>query len=319
MSNWNIGNILSYKKAIEGAVNYNWIIKTTKGKYLLRKLHMGVKEKNINFEMKYLNYLKKKGFPYKIPVPLLTKENKEFIKIKKDFFWLYKFIEGKHNKNPERNELSEIALMVARFHNIIEKSSLYNGEANQKDFGRNGIINEMKWFISKISKKKNKRDRIFIKESRLLIKIFKDLNTKDYNSLKKYPIHRDLNPQNILWKNKKIIGVLDFENVGCINDAFIRDIAIIMQYFCSNKEKSFNSKKARFFIKKYQEYRKLSKKEIKILINTIIATNIEDFGYAYWLLVNTPKRAKISHLSKYSKMVQYLFKNRDKFTKELLI
>ncbi|MBU1136518.1 MAG: phosphotransferase [Nanoarchaeota archaeon] len=318
ISLWDIGEILTFKKATEGAVNYNYIIKTSKGKYILRKFCAEHGINNINFEMSYLNYLSEKKFPYEIPNPLLNKKNKRLIKIEKDFFCLYKYIEGNHLKESRPRELSEIALMIARMHNLLEKSNLNNGVKNQEDFGRKGIINEMKEFILKIPSRKNQRDKIFLKESKSLIEILGGLNSKNYNSLKKYPIHRDFNPQNILWKNNKIVGIIDFENVGRINDAFVRDIAIIFQYFCSNKEKNFNSKKAKFFLREYEKYRRLSNKEKEVIIDLMIATNIEDFGFAYWLLVNTPERAKLSHLNKYSKMSKYLSKNREKFIKELI-
>ena len=76
LDNWNIGKLISFKKAEKGVVNHNWIIKTEKGKYVLRNPHEQYKAKDIAFELNYLTYLKKKKFPYKIPSPVLTKNKK---------------------------------------------------------------------------------------------------------------------------------------------------------------------------------------------------------------------------------------------------
>jgi Ser/Thr protein kinase RdoA (MazF antagonist) len=47
LKNWNVGKLISYKKAEKGVVNHNWIVNTTKGKYILRKLHNDYKIKDI--------------------------------------------------------------------------------------------------------------------------------------------------------------------------------------------------------------------------------------------------------------------------------
>ena len=44
-----------------------------------------------------------------------------------------------------------------------------------------------------------------------LIPLLKGLNVKEYSKLKKYPLHRDINPENTLWKNKKLVGIIDFD------------------------------------------------------------------------------------------------------------
>jgi homoserine kinase type II len=318
LDNWDIGKVVYIKKLNKGAVNNNWLIKTNDNKYVFRKFNKEHKISNLKFELSYLLYLKDKKFPYKIPAPLLTNSKKGFLRRGKDLFGLYHFIEGDHTNKSGRKELSEIALMMTRFHDIIQKSGLNNQKSKKKNFGREGIIKEMEEFISKIPSDKNKRDKIFLRESKKMIDILKKLRADDYNSLKQYPIHRDFNPENLLWKNGKLSGVIDFENVGNTNDIFVRDIAILMQYFCKNKKFPLDIKKAKFFIKEYQRYRKLKEKEIRVIIDLIIATNIEDFGYAYYLLINTPERAKISHLKSYSKTAQYLFDNRDRFTKAMM-
>lgn len=319
LKNWDIGKVVDIKNLDKGAVNNNWMIKTKDKKYVFRKFNKEHTDSALRFELSYLSYLKDRKFPYKIPAPIPTKDKKKFLKIKNNLFWLYYFIDGNHTNKSGRKELSEIALMMTRFHNILEGAKFNNEKPKEKDYGRKGIIKEMEEFILKIPVNKNKRDRIFFDESKKMIDILKKLDTKDYNSLKQYPIHRDFNPENLLWEKGKLSGIIDFENVGNANDVFARDIAIIMQYFCSNRGKFFNIKKARFFMKEYQKNRSLKKEEIKIIIDLIIATNIEDFGYAYYLLINSPKRAKLRHLKKYSKMAQYLFNHRDKFTRELLI
>jgi Ser/Thr protein kinase RdoA (MazF antagonist) len=318
LNNWNIKEIYEIKLIDKGNVNKNWLIKTKDKKYVFRQFNKEHTISNLKFELSYLLYLKDKKFPYDIPALLMTKSKKSFLMRGKDLFWLYPFIEGNHIDQSSKKVLTEIALMTTRYHDIIEKSKLENKKPKKKNFGREAIIKEIKEFVSKMPLKKNNRQKIFFKQSKKMVDILEKLDTKDYNFLKQYPIHRDLNPENLIWKKGRLTGIIDFENVGNSKDVLARDIAVIMQYFCKKNKSKFDIEKARFFIKEYKKHRKLQKEEIKILIDLIIATNIEDFAYTYYLIVNNPKRTKLSNLRKYSKIAQYLFDNKDKFKEELI-
>ncbi len=317
LDNWEVDKLISYIKAEKGVVNHNWVIKTTKGKYILRKLHGDYKIKDIEFELSYLMFFEKNKFPYKLPLPILTKQNKKFIKNKLGIFWLYEFIEGDLNEKSGRKELSELALMVATYHNFLEKSKIKNAKSKPLDFRRKNILKEIKEYLNKISKIKNNGEKVFVEESKKLIPIFENLDTKYYNSLKKYPVHRDLNPENLIWKGNKLIGIIDFENVGLTNESLIGDLAIIMQYYCSDKQRILDIAKAKLFLREYRKFKKLSKKEIELLPEIITAICIEDFVYAYWMIINDPTRAKVYRLKKYSCAAQWYWNNKGKILGKL--
>lgn len=77
-------------------------------------------------------------------------------------------------------------------------------------------------------------------------------------------------------------------------------------------------KLAKFFLKEYKKYRQSSDEEIGFLPDIIIAGSIEDFGYAYWMLVNDPKRAKLYRLKLYSKIAQWCHKNKQEILEKLI-
>jgi len=321
VSDWDIGKIISYQKAKKGVCNTNWILKTTKGKYILRNLAKFKKRGELKFELNYLNYLKKNNFPYKIPSPIKTKSNKFFIKINKDYFWLYEFIEGKEIKRFSYHELKEIAKMMADYHRIIKKSKLDN-KKHYSPFAKNEILKEILSFRKKITKnkKRGQKESIFLNESKKLIPLLKSLDSKTYSKLAKYPIHRDINPENTLWKNGKLIGIIDFENVSEIKETFIKDISGMLQYSCRDKKSNYKTdlELARFFIKEYKKYHKLSTEEISLIPDIIIAGAIEDFSYSYWMLLNDTERAKLYRLKLYSKVAQWHNKNKEYIINNLI-
>ena len=251
--------------------------------------------------------MNKKNFPYIIPLPIKNKKGKLVVNECGSYFWIYEFIAGRNIKKFGYSELKECAKMMASYHKLIEKSGLDN-HTSCSDFAKKEILEEIESFRKDIgSSPKDKKGKIFLKESEKLTKLFGGLDVKGYSKLKKYPLHRDINPENTLWINKKLVGVIDFENVGEIRDTLIKDIAGMLQYSCRDRKDKYklDLKLVKFFLKEYKKHHALSKKEISFIPSLIIAGAIEDFSYSYWMLLNDPERAKLSRLKLYSRVAQW--------------
>jgi homoserine kinase type II len=318
--NWNVGDLISYKRAKKGVVNFNYIVKTTR-KFILRKVGSMKNLKQIKFELKYLDYFKNAKFSYQIPYPIKTKSNKLYVLKENTIFWLYKYIEGKNVARFGKAELKEIAKMMAEYHYIIEKSNLDN-KTNYSPFARKEILEELGQIREKIMKKssKDRKEKIFLDESEKLIPLFKKINSTEYSKLPRYSLHRDINPENTLWKNGKLTGIIDFENVSEIKDTLVKDIAVMLQYSCRDKNERYkiDLELANFFIREYKKYHKLSNKEIIFIPDIITAGAIEDFCYSYWLVLNDPKRTKPHWLKSFSKSAQWHNQNKAKIVKRLM-
>jgi homoserine kinase type II len=320
LENWDIGKLISCRQTEKGVVNINWIVKTTQGKYVLRKVTHFTKIEDLKFEVNYLTYLKEHKFPYKIPVPIKTKNKEDFLKFKDSYFWIYEYIEGRDIKRFGYSELRECAKMMAIYHKIIASSGLDNKKGSEV-FNRKSILKELQKFRTQILEKGKleRKDRIFLKESSILIPLMKSLDAREYSKLPTYPLHRDINSENTLWKNKTLVGLVDFENVGTMNDTVIKDISIMLQYSCRDRKQKhkLNLKLAKFFLNEYKKHGQLSNEEIEFLPDVITAGAIEDFSYAYWMLVNDPKRAKLYRLKLYSKTAQWYHRSKQEIIKKL--
>jgi len=95
LENWDIGKLVSCRRLEKGVVNINWIVKTSQGKYVLRKIVHFTNIEDLKFELDYLIYLKEHNFPYRIPVPIKTKNKEDFFEFKSSCFWLYEYVEGR--------------------------------------------------------------------------------------------------------------------------------------------------------------------------------------------------------------------------------
>lgn len=79
---YDIGSLKSYKVIKSGWINFNYDLITNKGEYILRIIGDDLdKKKNDNLKLQFdiMNYLKKKKFPYKIPLPIKNIKNNYII------------------------------------------------------------------------------------------------------------------------------------------------------------------------------------------------------------------------------------------------
>jgi Ser/Thr protein kinase RdoA (MazF antagonist) len=190
---------------------------------------------------------------------------------------------------------------------------LYNRAATLKEIEEN-----RKEILEKT--KVDRNENIFLEESAKLTQILRGLDEGPYSRLRFCPIHRDLNPENLIWKEDKLVGVIDFENVSGSNDPVVKDIAVTMQYCCRNKRARYqlDIDLAKRFLQSYKRHRPLSDQEVRLIPNLLAAGFVEDFAYAFWMLRNDPNRAKAYRLALYSRAAQWSHSNRERILRALL-
>jgi homoserine kinase type II len=321
LANWDVGELVSFRQATSGVVNVNWVVKTTKGRYVLKRVAQFAETGAVEFEMNYLTFLKEHGFPYGVPVPLRTRSREFIARFEGSRFWMYEYVEGREIKRFGYPELRECAKMMSAYHTMIESSGLDNGKGCDEVFREMSVSDEMERFAAQILEKdkRDRKERIFLKESSTLIPLMRSLDAREYSRLPRYPLHRDINPGNTLWKKGKLVGLIDFENTGTLNDTVVKDISVMLQYSCRDRKQKHKTdlKLASFFLREYQKHHQLSGEEIAFIPDIITAGAIEDFSYAYWMLVNDPKRAKLYRLHLYSQVAQWHHKNKIEIVKRL--
>jgi len=166
----------------------------------------------------------------------------------------------------------------------------------------------------------NRDDVTFVKESKILEPILRSLDESPYSNLRRYPIHGDINPQNLIWKNGMLVGLLDFENVSTTNGPSIRDISQFYNTAFRDAKVKYrlDLNLAKQFLLCYKQHHPVSSKEVRLIPNLMIAGFIEDFVYAFWMLRNDPERARGHRLALYSRAAQWSYSNRERIAQALL-
>ncbi len=151
LKKYDIGSLQRFTRIKEGLVNFNWKIVTTKGNFVLRCIPELVELKDLLFEHLFLEKLKKSRFPYEITCPIRNRKRATYIVYKNRYFWIYKFIDGKHIKLNGKN-IVQVAKMMAIIH---KKSSGMN--MRYKKHWPDAFHPD--WLIMDLKKKKRSRKK----------------------------------------------------------------------------------------------------------------------------------------------------------------
>ena len=255
-SKYNLGKVLNFSGIKEGIENTNYFVQTDKNKFILTMYEKRVGEKDLPFFMGLMKNLVIANFPS--PEPIINVNGNYIGEILGKKAAVVSFLNGVAKKNLTPRNCYDVGIKAATLHTITKNLALTRKNQLSISYWRK-IFQNVKKDCSKINKN-------------LPSVIEKNLDKIESNWPKNIPsgiIHADLFPDNILFKNNRLTGIIDFY-FSC-NDFYAFEIAICLNALCFegiNENLSFNVTKAKKFIDGYNSIRKISedeKKSLKIL------------------------------------------------------
>ena len=248
INDYEIGKLIEYEGISEGVENTNYKLKTEKGSFILTIYEDRVEKKDIPFFLEYMFYLSSNGI--KCPLPLKNK-NKLFSEILDKPASILTFLDGSSTPSVTEKQAYQLGLILGKMHNI--STSLEINRKNPiglRSFSKlieNSITNAEK-FSKDLSK------NIYEEYDRICSNWPKDLPSGI--------IHADLFPDNILFHDDQISGVIDF-SFSC-NDFLSYDLSICINAWCF-RDGEFDILLSRNLLNGYQKERKLRNDEIEKL------------------------------------------------------
>ena len=278
-----------------GVVNHNWLIRNYDKKFILRETSQFKTFNAIKFEHNYLNYLKNSGFGYKIPILIKTKRNKNVVCYNKTFFWLYRYIDGELKDKLNSSEIKIVAEMMVDYHKIVYKHNFPKVRKSTTDpFFKAALTNNANNLIRNIKNKQKitKFDLEYLKILEVFLSTISKFDIENYKKLKTYPLHTDIKNDNLIWNKNELVGIIDFDNVGRLNDTIIKDLTHFIQFSCTNdiNKHKIDFKKAKLFLDTYSNYLDLTKNEINFIPNIMMSCYMDYVIYMYWLLEHEPQK-----------------------------
>lgn len=241
---YRLGTVQKLRIIPQGFMNYTHVVQTKKGKYIFRIGKKTKKLKDLLFEVRFVHHLK--GLP--TPHYLADDRGVYVNQFQGHNYIVYPYLEGKTPKRITAFLLKQVAEFMARLH---QQSNTIKKAGNRfawYTFSKKRADEFEKFILKKLPR--------YAEETRFLAKqvLVNTLSAR----LPAGAIHCDVKFDNLLVRNKRISGVVDFDN--CQKGAFVLDLGIAALWHCTTK-KGLDYKKARRFIRDYQRIRKLNKLE----------------------------------------------------------
>ena len=300
--------VIAFEKARLGVANHNWILTTAQGRFVLRCVYEGKSVRDLDAEFTFIAALERERFPYAIPVPLFAKDGSHIIEHEGRIFWGYPYLEGHTITGPvTRSQAEQIGVMIARMHTITERIDL-KGTLNNAPFSITPIIDDAKAMSTRTA---DATSTAYYREALPIFLGFVE-RTPYPTELEAFPIHRDINPENVLFTRDTLTAVIDFDNASACDEPFVKDLANALLYSCTRDDRcAFDFERCSDMIRSYASIRSLTKKQIEAVPHLIVLGCFEDFSYEYWLAVNEPERTNPKKLAKRFEMGQWVFEHHD--------
>lgn len=263
-SNYDLGVFLDFKPIAKGTVQTNFIIQTTKDKFVFRYYENRSRD-SVLFEANLIKYLKDKKYP--CPAPFKNKHGKIVEMFNNKPYIVFEFIDGDHIENPNKEQKKQLIKKVAELQNITKNYRPYYKKYRWNysvELCRKLAENETKKVGTKNAKEKLK----WLKSELLKLKLPK--------SLPKGICHCDFHFSNILFKNGKFKALIDFDDANytfllydliCLIEPFVPSFDWNTWNRFKASDDVFDFKQTKKVVAEYMKYRHLDHSEKRHLFD----------------------------------------------------
>ena len=250
LTNYDIGEPVSFKGIAEGVENSNFYLLTDRGAYILTLYEKRVHEDDLPFFLGLMDHLAARGIA--CPVPVHRKDGARATDLNGRPAAILTFLEGVSLRRPGTAHCTEAGAALAKLH----------GASVDFPMTRENSLGLAGW-RALAQYTTNDADRVQPGLRDLIEGSLSRLDAKWPAGLPSGVIHADLFPDNVLFMHDKVSGVIDFY-FAC-NDAYAYDLAVMLNAWCFEIDGAFNITKSHSLIAGYCRARALSDAEMASL------------------------------------------------------
>jgi Ser/Thr protein kinase RdoA (MazF antagonist) len=246
--NYDIGSISCFEPVLEGYEDANFILTSTKGKYVAKFFHFERKPANID---SYIRVLQEAG-EIGVPVTQIVKSKTDWdAKIDDSRYLITKFFDGENfvSKVPTIEDIKVITQYLSLLNTLnFEVVESYDG-----------------WGNANLIKEWAENDQAISENSKTLLSpVVDEIRALDFSNTSKGVIHADMQRKHV-FKNK--FGEYCLLDFGCMRyDSLVYEISIFLAWFCLS-DKNWNLRDEIFdvVLKEYGNVHKMSVNEISLI------------------------------------------------------
>jgi homoserine kinase type II len=249
LNGYDIGRPRSFKGIAEGVENSNFYLQTDRGGYILTLYEKRVSTDDLPFFLGLMEHLAARGIA--CPQPVRDKSGAQWMTLNGRPAALLTFLHGVSLRKPDVAHCAAAGEALARLH------------AAASDFAstRTNALGLPDW--RKLAADTKAQADTVQPGLAALIQASLDELSDWPNGLPTGVIHADLFPDNVLFVDGKISGLIDFY-FAC-NDALAYDIAVMLNAWCFEADCAFNVTKSKALLSAYCQKRELTSAEVAAL------------------------------------------------------
>ncbi|WP_019645729.1 homoserine kinase [Novispirillum itersonii] len=250
IAQYDIGTLESCKGIAEGVENSNFLLTTDRGPYILTLYEKRVNPDDLPFFLGLTEHLSANGFP--CPLPVKARDGVALRELCGRPAAIISFLKGMWPRKISLSHCAQLGTALAKMHQAGDGFSLTRANALSVS-GWRPLFDLA-------------RDRADEVLPGLADEIAAELDYLEAHwptDLPRGVIHADVFPDNVFFLHDTLSGVIDFY-FAC-NDLLAYDLAICLNAWCFEGDKTFNATKARLMISGYLKQRPMSEAELNAL------------------------------------------------------
>ncbi|MFJ6322685.1 MULTISPECIES: homoserine kinase [unclassified Rhizobium] len=279
LTEYEVGELLSYKGIAEGVENSNFLLHTTRDPLILTLYEKRVDRGDLPFFLGLMQHLASRGLS--CPLPLPRRDGALLGHLSGRPAALISFLEGMWLRKPDAHHCREVGKALAAMHIAGEGFDIRRPNALSVD-GWQPL-----W-----EKSAARADEV---EAGLQDEIGGELDFLAHHWPKDLPkgiIHADLFPDNVFFLGDKLSGLIDFY-FAC-NDLLAYDVSICLNAWCFEKDHAYNITKGKALLEGYQSVRPMSAAEIAALPTLARGSALRFFLTRLYDWLTTPAGALVT-------------------------
>jgi homoserine kinase type II len=247
LSQYDIGELLSYKGIAEGVENSNFLLHTTAGSFILTLYEKRVAKCDLPFFLGLMTHLAAHGI--NCPQPVQNRQGEALGTLCGRPAAIITFLEGVWPRKPNTVHCAGVGAVLAKMH-------LAGADFSMRRANALSVAGWRPLFDAVAGRADELQQSLGDLIAAELAFLDADVWPRD---LPQGVIHADLFPDNVFFLGDKLSGIIDF-TFAC-DDMLAYDVAICLNAWCFESDHSFNVTKARAFLGAYGRERQLSAAE----------------------------------------------------------
>ena len=250
LGHYDIGEAVSFKGIAEGVENSNFLLRTTRGQFILTLYEKRVKAADLPFFIGLMEHLARRGVS--CPQPIRNRAGAALGTLCSRPATIVSFLDGVWIRRPKIVHCGAVGEALARMHLAGADFDLRRANALSLD-----------GWPPLFAAAEARADEV---APNLRPQTAEELSFLRKNWPRRLPagvIHADLFNDNVFFLGEELSGLIDFY-FAC-NDALAYDLAICLSAWCFEPDNAFNVSKGQAMIAGYEKLRRLTPDEVEAL------------------------------------------------------